>query len=40
MALHIVKREQKTKVGWRDARATAARMAETLIQGMLRPGRS
>lgn len=38
MALHIVQREQPSMVNWRDPRATAFRMADTLIRGMLRSG--
>ena len=39
MALHIVHREQHTMVNWRDPRATASRMADALIRGMLRSTR-
>ncbi len=36
MSLHIVHRDQPEGVEWRDPRATAARMSDALVRGMLR----
>ncbi len=36
MSLHIVLRDQPDDIEWRDARATAARMSDAIVRGMLR----